>query len=633
MSSSVSMCSRIIIPVVVATHSDDRFPEMDYINFTVSIPASPSTSSAEVTHSRPLRCLECRRKKKGNCVRTAAGPCTCLSARTANGSPIRRQRGEKSVVIEIVTLLRDYMVPGERDPTTGRLNMGWIVLSQLPSPVREWLLEERRLWAQDVCAFPSVCAVQELLRRAHGGPLNVDFECLLRYCPEKDAAALVRCFFDTALYNGVPAITDASDVFGLDPFGAPRSIAADTFLSSWPSTFSGRTFTYLSELNLHIYYPLVGFTAPHLQYLTLSGVRAFESQFNTSPHPTNREFVDAWLHSPKVPVAELRVILDGTKNMKELVLSSLDLEADGTAKSITHRHLSSCTLRLRRPSSIVSVFPCVRGSRRNSHYVLVTRLAYGDGMPDWAWLMSGLDDKSPLALVVESSLTMVWLTFTSPEDAETSTRPLYCDGDDPYGVSVYEKDRPTLFVRRGRISRLYIFASDTYRRSLFADIEDQKKRIVSVHAVELSVHVDENVVWLRKNREWGEILRTTTFITRLVIEDERMGGLPLLVPKCCSEFEFLCREDWYGKPGLWLLAESVQSKFNQGHLIAEVRVAGCSRLEDAVAFSSLDSLSFPTLDNRSARPRMPPLSHHARRLELARAIAHYYAVRQLSQYL
>ncbi|VDC04236.1 unnamed protein product [Peniophora sp. CBMAI 1063] len=75
---------------------------------TATSPVTPSSDSGR----RLLCCYECRRKKKGNCVRTPAGPCTrCLAGRDPYGNPLvceyptRSYQGQR-------TDLREYYQSG-----------------------------------------------------------------------------------------------------------------------------------------------------------------------------------------------------------------------------------------------------------------------------------------------------------------------------------------------------------------------------------------------------------------------------------------------------------------------------------------------------------------------------------------
>ncbi|KZV72501.1 hypothetical protein PENSPDRAFT_359510 [Peniophora sp. CONT] len=89
-----------------------------------SVSPSTPTSTTPVTGSsesgrRLLCCYECRRKKKGNCVRTPAGPCTrCLAGRDPYGNPLVCEYPTRSFQGQRTDLRRvtdHYREPGPKD--------------------------------------------------------------------------------------------------------------------------------------------------------------------------------------------------------------------------------------------------------------------------------------------------------------------------------------------------------------------------------------------------------------------------------------------------------------------------------------------------------------------------------------
>ena len=175
------------------------------------------------------------------------------------------------------------------------------------------------------------------------------------------------------------------------------------------------------------------------------------------------------------------------------------------------------------------------------------------------------------------------------------------------------------------MSRLYIpHAGRTYRLALVDDIDKVKHRIRAVYISELGFKDGNNNVWLRKGEQAAiDVVRTASFATSLVIEDERHANLPEHVPDSVYRIFFHCRSDWYGRSHLREFGSALPLHRDQ---VPEVTLMGVTRASDAVAYSILDQLPIRLNDSRSPLPAHDLRTNKAQMLDEARAIQYYYEV-------
>lgn len=477
--------------------------------------------------------------------------------------------------------------------------------------MRYSLLREPALWTGEVCAFPSTTAVTEIISRTRDEGIELDFYRLLRYAPPDDVAALMALFFDTAVPRPTPALSLAYDIATFYPkyIGTGPPSGFDFLSTVFCKGMSGHAFANLVSVSLFVTSTFTPFVAPALEYFSLTGVKPSTS------------LTTAWIGSPKVKLSHLSLVLGG-KFLRTVVLGSLSLENDVDSTPV-HRSLRLNILRLRRPSNVEVAVRATRGVA-STRSIAITRTQYGDTLPPWVWRFSGLHGEDSLVMVTESSRNVVWVTFFKVGDSEPG-RPAFCDGTDEYDINSPVKDRPTLFVRPGRISRRYLLESHpSYKGALVRDIAETSARIRQLHVAEITVDVDDRQVWLRAPLDFvNTVLRPLVHITNLSIEDERMAHLPLYISPACTRLSYYCRADWIGKSGLHDFAQAVQRKSAQ---LQEVTVVGMTRTCDAMAYSILDSVNVTVTDERRPLPSHDVRSYHEKKLDDLKRLRDFYYV-------
>ncbi|VDB99224.1 unnamed protein product [Peniophora sp. CBMAI 1063] len=525
--------------------------------------------------------------------------------------------------MQLLDLLSPHLIPGERSVSNDTLSLGWTTFAGVHPVVRSWLLAEHDRWADVVCAVSRPPAVETFIRLSDNAPATVDFDTLFSSAREDDITSLTSFFFNPTTLEPTSTLLNARALFAMDIMDTAVTTARQMYIESIGRVFMGRTFVHLSSLVLHIRSEFPSFTAPALSSLELIGVRVVHS----SPHPPT--YARAWKQTPVAAVSDVHALMQSAHNLRSVSLVDIDVRGSASsAPPLDLPFLDRCVFESRSPSSLQNALDVFR-AQEDTDFFAICRLSYSESLPDWAWTASGLDRSGPLALVVESCMSVVWLTFMTTDDAAKAPRPVYCDAVDAHSIAEARADRPTLFIRPFRISRLYIPQKVTsYKRALTRDVDNYSTRIRDLYVVEMALKLNGEDVWLRKlNTLVPDILRPAAHISSLIIEDERFAHLPLYAPKSCSQVYVYCREDWYGKSYLQFLPQSVAAR---QQFIKDVYVGGVKRSRDSIAISALRALPVHFHDRRSTSSRPAPGTYHSQELDLARDILHYHELKVLA---
>ncbi|VDB87228.1 unnamed protein product [Peniophora sp. CBMAI 1063] len=536
----------------------------------------------------------------------------------------RHHVSQRDIVLLFVKLLVPYLPPGEPHASGVGLSAGWIPLAGIHPVIRRWLLDEHSLWAAAVCSVPSTTAISMFLDRSGDCPISIDLTLLYRHSSHRDFPLLMALLMNRDTFAPPPVIR-AIEFLPMHVDNLSYHAGIRHYLEAWPVTFSGVTFAHLARLTLHVLSSFPAFSAPSLEELVLLGVRTSETM----------SVVTSWKFSPKISLSNFRSLLEGVQRLVSVEIRNLDLDANSTRCNPLQLHdsLQTRILSMRSASAVTAFLACLR-SARDTETVIVTRIPYGDLLPDWTWGSAGLNPARSLALVAESCNNFIWLTFLSIDDAASATRPVYCDADDPYSISEARPNRPNLFVRNGRISRLYIPDKlDAYRNALCDDILSRSSFIRALYVSELAVKVDGVDVWLRKAHNFVPyIMRSLDDITSRVIEDERMAHLPLYASSTCSNVHFYCRDDWYGLSHLSYFTQAILDP--RCTYVKHVWLHGALRTVDLdlfAKFATACAVRFVVLhDKRKDVGPSLPVVGRAAELRTARAIEHYHMMKVVS---
>ena len=173
------------------------------------------------------------------------------------------------------------------------------------------------------------------------------------------------------------------------------------------------------------------------------------------------------------------------------------------------------------------------------------------------------------------------------------------------------------------MSRLYLPDSGlSYQATLLEDLTRISPRCRGIVVRGLRMLLSGTRVWLRQSKELMHSVARLQHITRLTIDDERLAYLATFVPAGCRVVDFVCRRDWYGKPGMKTLALALSGS----DTVQQVFIGGVVRECDALSFSKLAASDVVVHDRRQPLQNQEPRSTLFRMWEKQKAIEHYQEV-------
>ncbi|KZV60658.1 hypothetical protein PENSPDRAFT_671518 [Peniophora sp. CONT] len=474
---------------------------------------------------------------------------------------------------------------------------GWMKLSHSSAIWRSTSLQLPALWADNVCAYPHVDALQTFVKRAQKVPLTVDVDLLLKGCYSKRDMTAVIWLTGDGRATLKKAKTISSTLLR-DKRVWTRFNCLTTSLGPevWPNLFAYAVYDKLTTLVYHMT-PEMDFPRlidPNIQVLEIVPCETNEmtegseggivSLYRQSP---------CWAVGPVMDTDTLLAWISTYHRAKSITINAITISDNPNSRARSPEMLpllERLDLRGPRVDNLLQFAQLIQPDPFERTRI-ATCLGNAYTPPANALEHAGLAGKQDLEMITECSRDMRWTTMCT-RNSRSMSGPVFCDGEDIPCLTAEKNTSATFYWRKDAISRANLhMIFETF--DLLLGIPESN--ITSLVIKELSRPHEGDIVWQRQALRY-DFIGELVHLREIRIEDERVAFSALCAVKSemLENVHIVCRADWTGKSGLSEVHDIMDSFAKLWKKKVRVTVSGARRAWDEVAVDNLKNAKYYT---------------------------------------
>ncbi|VDB88549.1 unnamed protein product [Peniophora sp. CBMAI 1063] len=501
--------------------------------------------------------------------------------------------------------------------TTPHVDIGWMRLMQVNHAWRQAGLEARSLWADNVCAFASVEAVEEFAQRARRAPLTIDIDHLLKACYVKNDTRSLALIMENHGAFLKSAKTIVSSLLRDDPHIAPFNVLHHVSPARWSSAFHFGVYQHLKKLTYHVSTneDVPSILDSKLTYLEVLTVRNHEVHVEAdNGFETQYKSTSTWRQGPVFDAQRLLDCLGMHTRLEVLVIDALRLTG---LENIESNGITLNCLRLaelRGPNlTDISRFASHLSSDPRCRYRIASNVD-GVVVPAQALTLAGINNTEHVLAVFEVSRLVQWTTLC-PANSDNVPRPRFCDGFQDLSntgdgghisftpsacVDAEINGSANFLLRHHAVSRK---AAGNERSQVDAYLGVNTHAITHLVVRELTRQYNGVSVWQMQTVHI-DFVKGLNDLTAVEIEDERLAVVltSYINSPHLKDITIVFRQEWLGKTDHTLLRRGIGKAAGQSRERLKITLKGVRREHDEKAVRMLsEEDNWDVLDERDAR--------------------------------